>query len=195
MLLLRADSVNVGVLPDNLPAYAAYVDGEFANWQALVTRFGGRAHLTSITVLGGAAQVFDLEEGNGTVEDGARWLALRLGNPARFSSRQAASLTQRAPQRHGLYFPEEWQSEVEAAIAARIPVIPRERYLLWGAHWTGLIPRALPVGLDALQCIGGAGRAFDLSIVGPSWFVPDPGAPDRGSDVEHLPDVQLGQSA
>jgi hypothetical protein len=156
--LLRADSVNVQALPPGLPAYAGYVDGQYENWSALVARFGARAHLTSITVEGGEAQICDCENGDLTPAQAVKWLGDYV----------TSHVAHR--QRRGIYFELSLLPTIQGLIATSYPVLRRLDYLLWGADLGSARPSSIPDGLDAIQYSGGPRAPYDLSLVSPAWF-------------------------
>lgn len=77
MTLRMADSTSVGSLPPGMDAYAGYLNGRWATWDALYKAFRpGTKPLLSIDVTGGfpEADCLDVEKGDASVADVAWWL-------------------------------------------------------------------------------------------------------------------------
>jgi len=66
------DDTSVSLIPAGAEAVAAYVDGRFANLNAVKQRFP-KAKILTITVLGGTADAGDIETGDMTPKSGAAW--------------------------------------------------------------------------------------------------------------------------
>jgi hypothetical protein len=77
MTLTMYDSVNANSIPAGALYAAYYVDGAYANYQAIRNRCP-HAHLFSITVRGGAADCCDSETGDLSVAQTETWIADRL---------------------------------------------------------------------------------------------------------------------
>lgn len=117
------DSVSVGALPPGAYAYAGYVDGIYATWNALVARFGkSGAHLLSITVNGAdwaMAHSIDDEPGDATNATAVQFVLARLrlkSVPIVYTSASNLATLEADLSRAG---------------------VARTRYLLWSAHYTG----------------------------------------------------------
>ena len=166
MLLTRmADAVDASLLPDGLPGYAGYVDGKYVSFPSIVSRFYPHAHCVSITVEGcDDAAFIDCELGNHTPAFCVKWLVRQL-------TRDALAAHDEIRWWHGIYFPASYHQEVLWEIDRQMPQIDRSRYRLWMARWSGQIPAALPLGVDALQCIGGENANYDVSVVAPDFYL------------------------
>lgn len=111
------DSTSVGGLPEGLPAYAGYVDGNWADFAAIAARYA-HAHLVPITIgLGGPPKgaMLDIENGDAIDQDAPVFVA------------------QRGRLWTGLYMSRDRVPAVMPLMAAA--KIARNRYKLWTAHY------------------------------------------------------------
>jgi hypothetical protein len=112
------DDTSVDLIPSNARAVAGYVNGIFQTIGAVRLRFKGRRIVTIAVNSLGRAQFLDIERGNATIADAARWWKLNKDHGAR-----------------GFYIAE---SEAAALVAAlEAAGIHRDEYILWTAHYMG----------------------------------------------------------
>ncbi len=157
MNIFMLDSVNTDALPA-APAYAAYVNGEFANWAAVASRFS-YCRVLGIDVLGNAstrASILDYEPGDvQSIPNMVQWCqdrnAFRPGTATVYCDRSELA-------------------EVDDGLAGKVAQI-------WLATLDGtdinlvgtLTPHGhLIVGVQAMTVGTGAG-AYDVSYVMSSW--------------------------
>ena len=171
-LARMADAIDVSRLPDGLAAYAGYVDGYWPTFDQLCQRFYPRAHCISITVRGGNARFADVEAGDLSPAQAARWLVNRV--PTSKGGRWTPLLEERygiTPQwRPGLYFSVSLRPSIVKALADIAPDLQRADYCLWGAHWIGHLTAEVPSGYDAMQEVAEVSPGYDLSILGPRFL-------------------------
>lgn len=157
-LITMYDSVTVSTVPHDARAVAGYVDGRYRSFDPLVHLFYPRAHCISITVLGGTAEVLDVEPGDVRPQHAAGWVKrmLALGH---------------------------WRPCIYASLSTMPEVIAnlnaaglhRTQYRLWVADWTG-VPH-IPAGYDACQYTDRAmGRNLDASLCADSFWKTAPPA-------------------
>lgn len=68
------DGVDVDKVPDGADVYAGYVDGDYANYEAMVKKFPNATHIRICVFNSGDAQVLDIEPGNATAGDAVAWV-------------------------------------------------------------------------------------------------------------------------
>lgn len=154
------DDVNIALDPPDAYAYAGYVDGRYANFDALKRAFPKAKHL-SITVFGDRADCYDIEPGDGTNADVYAW----------FVAMQAADVW-----RPCVYTSADNLVAMQSTMAAN--GFARDSYRLWSAHYTGVPhfcgPKTCGYGLsqvDATQFTSRAlGRSLDESLVADDFF-------------------------
>lgn len=160
-MIVLFDSVDLGQFPVGPQAVAGYVDGAFANAQALAARFPHARLLTIAVDPAHDAEALDIENGDATPADAAQWFA-----------RQVA----RGVQRPCLY------ASVGLMQAQVVPVlkaagIGRDVVRLWTAHYAGLHVCAhdtcgeLAFPADGTQWTDRAyGRSLDQSLLAADFF-------------------------
>jgi hypothetical protein len=118
-MITMYDSITVANLPDGGGAYAGYVGGNWATWDAVKATFGGHAHLLSIAVNAGEdAKCLDVEQGDATPAEAPGWVKRQQGR--------------------GQYKPVLYASvsAVPAVLAALGHAgIKRDEVRLWSAHY------------------------------------------------------------
>ena len=150
------DGVTPSRLPDGAPLYAGYVDGHYANWTAIKSRF---PHATVVGIATSASTssgvVLDVERGDATPAEAPGWVRRRRADGADPTVYCAASA---------------W-SAVKAAFKAA--GIAQPHY--WIADWDG--HAEIPAGAVAKQYVSTAG--YDKSVVAGYWpgVDPKPSAP------------------
>lgn len=154
------DSVNPAAIPKGTTAVAGYIDGHYPSFPGLLARFHGRAHLLSITVLGGHADCLDIEPGNPV--------------PAAAAGRWVRAMLHAGVWRPCVYTFAAQMPEVQRALTG----IPRSDYRLWLAEWPGT-GAVVPTGMDAhqYQPHGPRGENFDMSVCAPDFFKALPAPP------------------
>lgn len=158
-----ADSVTAADLPDGKDLYAAYIDGEYADYTAAVARFGADK-VVPVTVDPTSAHgiVGDGPPDNGTWTKWVAWVGRRReagADPTMYTDGDQLAAGREAFAAQGVGEPH-W----------------------WVASWTGTEPTELPAGVVALQYASpeyGSGGHFDLSVVATHWPGVDP-APVTG---------------
>lgn len=119
MSIVMFDSVDTPLLPAGNFAYAGYVDGRFANYNAIRARFP-KAHVLSIAVFArDDAECLDIETGDATPAQAAGWVARQF---------------LRGVSRPCLYSSASVMHEIIAAL--KLAGIPRNTLRLWSAHYT-----------------------------------------------------------
>ena len=160
MTIALFDSVDTSLLPAGY-SYGAYVNGIFANYDAIKTRFPG-ADILSITVnSAGNADCLDIENGDATPEEAAAWVTRQI----------SLGVT-----RPCLYADASTMIQVISAMNAA--GVARSTLRLWSAHYTGVAHicgpsscRALPESADATQWTNTArGLNLDESLLLPDFF-------------------------
>lgn len=182
------DSVNAHALIPGADFYAGYVDGHYANVDAIRARFP-HTRVIRITVTGGTldADVVDIETGDCTPHSGAAWAKrkhARGDHPT-------------------LYCNTSTRPAVEHECSLIGLALHRD-YEIWEAHYDNVA--ALPAGAVAKQYRdhGPHGENVDMSVVAGHWAGVDPATPPRplpswyhraldvrspllrGSDVAHV---------
>ena len=155
------DNVNLSLLPFDAPAYAGYVDGKWANYNALVKKFPKAKHLSIAAFASEDAMALDVEFGDATVAQAAGWVR-----------RQQA----RGVKQPILYTSLSWAPSLMRHLAQQ--GITRNEYKLWTAHYTGkphICSSACGLGFtgnaDATQYTDRAlGRSLDASLCLPNFF-------------------------
>jgi hypothetical protein len=159
--VLMYDSVTLSNIPAGAVAVAGYVDGRYANWEAVLQRWP-RARHASITVTGRVeADVVDVEQGDVSPQGAMQWLA------------RMHALGHAAP---ALYV------SLEPLVTQLQPLLVRQyerrQYRLWVAHYTGQphrcsakCDRRLALPVDATQFTNAAlGRDLDCSVALTTFF-------------------------
>jgi len=113
------DSTNVDNIPGDAEAVAGYINGAFANFDALVKRFPHAKHLSISVNSGGDADCLDIETGDATPADAPAWVrkqhARGIKRPVVYAN----------------------TSTMPAVIEALTrDDIKRDEYLVWTAHYT-----------------------------------------------------------
>jgi hypothetical protein len=161
MTLIMYDSVNSSLIPADAVAVAGYVDGDFADYTALRSRFP-QADVLSIAVFAeDNAECLDIETGDATPEEAAAWvtrqLSLGVSRPCLYAD----------------------ASEMIQVISAMNAAgVPRSALRLWSAHYTGQAHicgpsscRALPESADGTQWTDNAnGLDLDESLLLDDFF-------------------------
>jgi hypothetical protein len=162
------DSVNAKTIPPGAQLVAGYVDGAYANVADLKKRFP-HAYVVTITVFGKAgARVADVETGDLTPPQGAKWALAEL-----HSGRRPTIYTSAA---------------VMPAMKLELSKLRVDPIAVdfWVAHWVTVgtqppaTPPALPTGAVALQYAANipygpyGGGAYDLSVTNGRWPYPAP---------------------
>jgi hypothetical protein len=165
MTRTMADSTAAADLPVGRDLYAAYVDGSTRNVDAVRARFPGKTVVT-ITVLGGDADVADVETGDLTPTSVVAWV-----------KRQRA-----AGKDPTVYTLEGWWSTVRAAFHAAGVTEPH----WWLANYDN--NPTLPAGAVAKQYANPplTGGHFDASVVADYWPGVDPAPVTKASQEEHV---------
>jgi hypothetical protein len=116
--ILMFDDVDVALLPSGFDAYAAYIDGIYANFAAIKARFPN-AHILTIAVRAtDVADALDIEQFDATNTQAPAWFRLALA--------------------HGVLKPCLYTSvsNVDALVHEMTSAgIPRSAYRLWSAHY------------------------------------------------------------
>lgn len=146
-----------GIVPGEAPAgaqlYAAYLDGTWADYPAMVARFPGAVHV-SIAVSSGynGGQVLDVENGDATPAESVNWVLMRRAggqDPTVYCSMS------------------NWPN-VKAAFAGRGVAPPH----YWIADYSLGTNPPIPAGAIALQYADRGG--YDISFVADYWPGVDP---------------------
>lgn len=116
--ILMFDDVDVSLLPGGFDAYAAYVDGMYANLAEIRAKFPNAHILTIAVTAADVADCLDLEPGDAVNSDASGWykraLAAGVTKPCLYTS----------------------VSNVDALVQAMSNAgIPRHAYRLWSAHY------------------------------------------------------------
>jgi hypothetical protein len=168
-LISMFDSVTVGDLPRGELAYAGYVDGQWPTWDEL-RAWAPRARLVSIAVHPASrALILDVESGDAGPQDVAGFV--------------------RAGHERGLWAPGFYTSLVnvgEVLDRLHSAGIPRNRFRVWTAHWTGVAHLCSPACAPTMNTTAGATQYlgaspsthFDVSVCS-HRFLPIPGADER----------------
>lgn len=144
------DSTNITNIPANPQAVAGYINGKFANFDALVRRFPHAKHLSIAVTSSADAGCLDIETGDATPADAPAWVR-----------RQHA----RGIKRPVVYA--NTSTIVAVVNALTHSGIKRDEYLVWTAHYTGK-PHIEP-GSDATQWEDHQ-ELYDVSLCEP-WFL------------------------
>lgn len=146
-----------GIIPGDVPAgaqlYAAYLDGTWADYNAMAARFPNAVHV-SVAVSAGldAGKVLDVERGDATPAESVNWVLARRKagvDPTVYCSMSA------------------WAS-VQAAFKSRGVAQPH----YWVADYSLGNNPAIPAGAVALQYADRGG--YDVSVVASYWPGVDP---------------------
>jgi hypothetical protein len=164
MTLAMADSITAANLPPGYDAYCGYVDGEWPDYPAIVTRFPG-AHTWSVTVLGSGADECDCETGDLTPAEAVSWARSRIGSGV---------------QRPGIYANASTMATgvLPALSAAGVPtssVRLRSAHYGAGEHICGPATcKLVPVSMDGTQwtdtAAGAGGTQIDASLLAADFF-------------------------
>lgn len=159
---LQYDSVSVGNIPSDAKAAAFYVDGRYANGDAVKGQ-APHARYTSIAVFAsGAADCLDIEPGNATISEAAGWFR---------------KMKKLRPKRKPIFYIAAASAD-ELVSALRNSGIRRDQYILWTAHYgtgehfcgEGSCPYAKSAGkVDATQFTTN-NETLDESICRPSFW-------------------------
>jgi hypothetical protein len=144
------DSTVVAHIPSGAVAVAGYVNGSFANFNAMVARFPHAKHLSISVNSSGNAKCLDIEKGDATPADAPAWVR-----------RQHA----RGEKEPVVYANTSTMPAVIDALTKN--GIKRDEYLVWTAHYTN-IPHVEP-GSDATQWQD-HDELYDESLC-ESWFL------------------------
>ena len=144
------DSTNVGNIPADAKAVAGYINGDFANYVAMVRRFPHAKHLSISVNATGRARCLDVETGDATPEQAPGWFFNHAdkseGKPIFYANSSTMPLVIAALDRAG---------------------IKRDEYEVWTAHYTN-VPHIEP-GSDATQYEDHR-ELWDISLCEP-WFL------------------------
>jgi hypothetical protein len=162
-----------GIVPGEVPAgaqlYAAYLDGDWADYNAMVARYPHAVHV-SIAVSAGynGGQVLDVENGDATPAESVTWVVRRRAggvDPTVYCSMSNWPTVQSAFRSKGVAQPHYWIAD----------------------YSLGNNP-ALPAGAIALQYVDHGG--YDESVVADYWpgVDPAPGSsqPPQEDDMPYL---------
>ena len=160
-----------GIVPGEVPAgaqlYAAYLDGTWADYPAMVARFPNAVHV-SIAVSSGynGGQVLDVENGDATPAESVNWVLMRRAagtDPTVYCSLST------------------WPG-VRSAFSARGVAPPH----YWVADYSLGNNPAIPAGAIALQYADRGG--YDVSVVADYWpgVDPPPSQPTQEDDMPYL---------
>lgn len=159
--VLLYDSVDLSQIPSAAPAVAGYVDGAWANWADVLTKWPTTRHV-SITATGRSqADVCDVEPGDVSAQGAVQWIDSmhRAGHGA-----------------PGIY------ASLDTWVTQLLPLLTRRwhrsQYRVWTAHWTGRwhrcgteCDRRMTVPVDATQFDNHAlGRNLDASAALTTFF-------------------------
>lgn len=186
MTLTMFDDVTLRLLPGGADAYAGYVNGLYANFNALSAKFPN-AHLLDISVFAsGDATCLDVEQGDATIAEVYGWF-----------KRQRA----RNVYRPVIYTSASNLHQLELTMTAN--GFPRDSYRVWSAHY-GMGqhicgPNAFgpgrscgyPVQADGTQWTSTAlGRSLDQSLLAGDFFdkppVPLPMPAGKAAQPTHV---------
>lgn len=168
------DSVTTSDVPKNAAMALGYIDGDYANFQAVKDRLSAKAVVVSVTTgTQPTANVLDRETGDATASQAAKWAKAELAagrTPTIYCNLAALGEVLRAVARIGC--------------RGKVPV--------YTAHWTGkkhLCDRTCLDGLDLpyLPYVAAtqyadpktSGGHYDLSVVAAHWPGVDPPLSDR----------------
>lgn len=168
MTIAMPDSIFPELLPDGYPAYLAYVDGRWPTAAAVAARFP-RAHILTLTVLGGTAKAdgCDCESGDLTPPAAVQWVADQLAAGNDRPVLYASASTMNGGIVHAL-----------TSLAIR----PKVRLLsahygqgphICGPHTCGLVT----IDMDGTQwtdAYNGDGGQVDMSMLNDDFFNPPP---------------------
>jgi hypothetical protein len=149
-----------GIVPGEVPAgaqlYAAYLDGNWPDYNALVARYPNAVHVSiAVSSSYNGGKVLDVENGDATPAESVNWVLNRRKagvDPTVYCSMSA------------------WAS-VQAAFKAR--GVPQPHY--WVADYSLGNNPAIPAGAIALQYADRGG--YDVSVVADYWPGVDPAPP------------------
>lgn len=154
-MFIMYDDTNLDLIPNGPHAVAAYVNGQYANYDEAKRRFP-HARILGISVTGDvAADCYDVEAGDYTADDVPRLYKIA--------------------QEHGIWRPCFYAqlSGVMPAVKEKLNTVvaARKDVRLWVAYYNGTTD--LPVGYDAHQFTDRAlGRSLDESICADDFFKP-----------------------
>lgn len=159
---LQYDSVSVANIPHDAKAAAFYVDGRYANENAVKGQ-APHARYTSIAVFAsGVADCLDIEPGNASVSEAAGWYR---------------KMRELRPKRKPIFYIGAANAD-ELVAALRNSGIKRESYILWTAHYgtgkhlcgEGSCPYGRAAGkVDATQFTTN-NETLDESVCRPSFW-------------------------
>ena len=154
-LFNMADSVDVSALPVGMAAYAGYAGGLFANERLVVQRFPHALHKAVAVTAEEDGDILDRENGDALASQCPAWW-----------KRQVA----RGVKLPGFYANASDMPEVRDALSAA--KIPRDKYVLWGAHWDG--KATLEEDWEAKQFLdhGPNNEHYDQSVFRAEFFGP-----------------------
>ena len=170
-MILMLDSTTATDIPRNAVAVAGYVDGDFANFAAMLERFP-HAHRLSISVHGNHADCADCEKGDMSPAQAVAWVnaELRRGTwrPCVYANRS----TWFAPVEPGA--PSLWATLSHYGAGIR----------RWLADYDGIA--VVPTGFDAKQYNdhGPHGEHYDVSVCIDTFFPVKP-APAKPKPAPH----------
>lgn len=164
-----------GIVPAEVPAgaqlYAAYLDGNWADYPAMVAKYPHAVHVSiAVSSSYNGGQVLDVENGDATPAESVNWVLARRragADPTVYCSTS------------------EWPS-VKSAFNARGVAQPH----YWVANYSLGNNPAIPAGAVALQYADRGG--YDISVVADYWPgvdpvpPPTPIAPPQEDDMPYL---------
>jgi hypothetical protein len=142
------DAVSYGNIPHSAEAVAGYIDGAYANFDALVKTFPNAKHLSIATGAGYTAQFLDVESGDAVIADTPGWLDRMLAS--------------------GIYRPGIYANKAywEEGGMGRLLDHYGDKIRRWQADWT--FGEHVPDGYDACQWSGG--QTLDISATLEDFF-------------------------
>jgi len=147
------DDVTISLIPPSAKAVAGYVNGQYANFSALKTRFPNAKHVSIATDAAFNADCLDVETGDATPAQAPAWVARQLKlkpnvKPKVYANRSTMPSVKAALMQAGFH--------------------PGD-VLLWVAEYT--YKAHIPNGFDACQWTDQAlGRSLDASMCKASFF-------------------------
>ncbi|HEV2635537.1 MAG TPA: hypothetical protein VGX23_10360 [Actinocrinis sp.] len=164
-----------GITPAEVPAgaqlYAAYLDGNWADYPAMVARYPNAVHVSiAVSASYDGGQVIDVENGDATPAESVTWVQARRragADPTVYCSMST------------------WPS-VKSAFSSRGVAQPH----YWIADYSLGDNPAIPAGAIALQYADRGG--YDVSVVADYWpgvdaaAPPPPSAPSQEDDMPYL---------
>jgi hypothetical protein len=157
-MITMYDSTNVEAIPLDAKAVAGYVDGRFANYNALVVRFPHAYHLSIAVFASHDADCLDIENGDASPSDAPAWVRRQHGH---------------GQSRPVVYANASTMPSVIAALTA--DDIQRHEYRVWTAHYTQ--KAHIEPGSDATQYYNDEATDIDISLCLDTFFVVSPPNP------------------